>query len=269
MTIARILSAFFLVASLAASSSAGPLVLSIQNGVVSLDAQDVTVRQILSEWARIGHTEIVNAERIVGGPVTLKFDSVPEKQALDIVLRAVPGYVAAHRAMLVADASIYDRILIMPTTIAVAAIRQQPQQPSPGFPGLQGGANATFPGLQGGANATQLRPGAAPFQPGVPPQEQDPDDANDPAIAAAAAAGLIPAPARTPTPVPGFPPVTPDRMQQQNIAPNAPQTTTPLNPQTAMPLNAPIGTPQPTLAPPPAPVGTPPMVRPQPPQADR
>ena len=38
--------------------------LSIHDGRVTLDAQDVTVRQILTEWARVGKTRIVNGERI-------------------------------------------------------------------------------------------------------------------------------------------------------------------------------------------------------------
>src|SRR5688572_19425671 len=109
----------------ASPSWAAGLKLSMQAGLVSLDAQDVTVRQILAEWARIGQTRIINAERVTGGPVTLKFDDIPEKQALDIVLRSVPGYMALPRAMQVADASLYDRILIMATTTAVAAARPQ------------------------------------------------------------------------------------------------------------------------------------------------
>ena len=75
----------------ASPSWAAGLKLSMQDGLVSLDAQDVTVRQILTEWARIGKTRIINVERITGGPVTLKFDDIPEKQALDIVLRSDPG----------------------------------------------------------------------------------------------------------------------------------------------------------------------------------
>ena len=93
------------------------------------------MRQILTEWARIGKTRIVNVERVTGGPVTLKIDAIPEKQALDIILRAIPGYMALPREAHVADASLYDRILIMATTTAVAAPR--PQQPSPGFPGCK------------------------------------------------------------------------------------------------------------------------------------
>src|SRR5688572_25548780 len=97
---------FFALVTLACSPSlclAAALQLSIQDGRVSLDAQDVTVRQILAEWARVGKTKIVNAERVSGGPITIKFEAVPEKQALDIILRHVPGYMAAPRETLVAN----------------------------------------------------------------------------------------------------------------------------------------------------------------------
>ena len=44
------------------------------NGRVTLVAKDVTVREILAEWARVGQTRIVNAEKLTGGPVTLELD---------------------------------------------------------------------------------------------------------------------------------------------------------------------------------------------------
>ncbi len=122
----------------ASPSWAGSLTLSIRDGLVSIDAQDVTVREILTEWARVGKTQIVNVERIAGGPITLKLDAFPEKQALDIVLRAIPGYIALPRATQVADASLYDRIVIMATASALVAA-PRPQQATPTFPGMQMG----------------------------------------------------------------------------------------------------------------------------------
>ena len=234
--------------------AAAELQLSIQDGRVSLDAQDVTVRQILTEWARIGKTQIINAERITGGPVTLKLERIPEKQALDIVLRTVPGYMAVPRVTVVADASVYDRILIMATTTAVAAAR--PTQPGPRF------------GMPGGANVTQLRQMPPPPPPAggqAEPPDSAADQADDPAIAAAAAAGLIAVPAQNPAPLAGSGPFAPlAQPQPQETAAPAPATATPTNP-----WNAPVGTSQPSLAPPPPTPGTPPPIRPRPPQPDR
>src|SRR5207248_860854 len=59
---------------------AAGLTLTIHEGRVSLDAQDVTIRQILAEWARVGKTRIVNLERVNSAPVTLKFDGLPEDE---------------------------------------------------------------------------------------------------------------------------------------------------------------------------------------------
>jgi hypothetical protein len=106
--------AAFLVAVTTASAD---VQLSMQNGRVSIVAKDATVRQILTEWARIGHTKIVNVERIPGGPITLELNNVAESQALEILLRAMSGYIAAPRPAeaFAANLSQFDRIIVMPT----------------------------------------------------------------------------------------------------------------------------------------------------------
>ena len=264
----KILGFALLLMTLASPSSAAGLNLSIQGGLVSLDAQDVTVRQILTEWARIGKTRIINVERVTGGPITLKFDEVPEKQALDIVLRSIPGYMALPRATPVADASLYDRILIMATTTVVAAPR--PQQPAPGFTGQpMPGFPAMYTGGQAGATITQLRPNPpAPLSPGTLPEPvSSADGLDDPAIAAAAAAGLVAVPASNPGPSAGTAPLMPPgAAAQPRPAPAAPGVGAPTNP-----WGIPVGQSQPGLAPPPpAPtVQAPPTSRVRPPQADR
>jgi hypothetical protein len=45
-------------------------------------------------------------------------NNVPEGQALDIILRSVAGYMAAPRAAAEPNASLYDRIMILPTSTA-------------------------------------------------------------------------------------------------------------------------------------------------------
>jgi hypothetical protein len=96
---------------LASSTAFADVQLTLQNGRVSLVAKDATIRQILTEWARIGQTKIVNLERIPGGPVTLELINVPESQALDVLLRTVAGYLAAPRPTAVANLSVFDRIV--------------------------------------------------------------------------------------------------------------------------------------------------------------
>jgi len=116
-----LVAAFALVFALVSPASAGNLKLEIRDGRVTLEARDVPVSQILAEWARVGKTRILNGERVPGGLVTLTLVDVPEAKALDIVLRSVSGYLAAPRAERVADASIYDRIVVLATVRAAAA----------------------------------------------------------------------------------------------------------------------------------------------------
>ncbi len=114
---------------LAVSTASADVQLTMQNGRVTLVAKDATVRQILAEWARVGHTKIVNLEAVPGGPITLELDNVTEAQALDVLLRSLSGYIAAPRAVEVADLSRLDRIIIMPTLATARPAIQSPPAP--------------------------------------------------------------------------------------------------------------------------------------------
>jgi hypothetical protein len=119
----------------AASSASADVQVSIRDGLVTIVAHDATVRQIISEWARVGQAKVVNAERIPGGPISLELTNVPEAQVLDTLLRSAAGYLAAPRAVVASNLSHFDRVVIMPTSSAprntapVAATYQQPQLP--------------------------------------------------------------------------------------------------------------------------------------------
>jgi len=192
--------------SAAIPCAAGELRLTMANGRVTLVAHDVTVREILAEWARVGQARIVNGEKISGTPVTLELEDVPEAQALDTVLRSAAGYVMVPRVAGNPGVSRYDRIMILasskaPTTTAASQpfnnrapqsqVQQQvisadddddapaPNQPMPNtvfqpqngqvMPGPQ--AMPAQPGQQTQTPMTSPRPGMLPVpQPsGVPP----------------------------------------------------------------------------------------------------
>jgi hypothetical protein len=111
--------------------------LRIRDGHVSLTATNATVREILAEWARVGQTRIVNGERVPGGPITVELNDVPEEDALEVILRAAAGYVAAPRPTTVANLSRFDRILVMPTstpTRGSVAPTPPPAVPQPQLP---------------------------------------------------------------------------------------------------------------------------------------
>ncbi len=107
-----------LLVACAASASAQSIKLEFQDGRVNLTAQNAPVRAILAEWTRLGGTNIVNGDRVTGAPLTLELQGVSERQALDIVLRGVAGYMIAARELPGRGASKFDRVMILPTSSA-------------------------------------------------------------------------------------------------------------------------------------------------------
>jgi hypothetical protein len=123
-----------------AGAQDSPIRLEIVDGLVTLQAQGVPTRQILAEWSRVGNTRIMNGEGVPGGPVTLELTNVPERQALDVLLRGVAGYMAAPRVSGTIGASGFDRIFILPTSAA-----PRNAAPSAPFPGAAGGRGVPMP----------------------------------------------------------------------------------------------------------------------------
>lgn len=124
------LSALLVTAGSASVVTAGDLKLTINNGRVTLVAQDVPIRQILAEWARLGQTTIVNGDKLNGPPLTLQLVDRPEREVLDVVLRSASGYIAAQRPTVLANASLFDKVMILPTSrgpVGVAATPPPPQ----------------------------------------------------------------------------------------------------------------------------------------------
>jgi hypothetical protein len=156
---------FALLLSSAQAQSA--LKLEIKDGRVNLDATSVPVRQILAEWANVGGTKVVGGDRITGAPLTLKLVDVAERQALDIILRNVAGYMAAPRlASAAPGASAYDRILILPTSVSAGAAASNNN-------------NASRLPMSGAMAGTERRIPTPPRPPGIRPNGDEPDDEPD------------------------------------------------------------------------------------------
>lgn len=132
----------FLTLATTGSVARAELTLTIADGNVTLVADNVSVRQILAEWSRLGQTKVVGADRLPATPVTLRLSNVPEARALDTLLRAASGYVVAPRPVALAGASQFDRILIMPPSTVTASAAAAggrpahiaPQMPQPAMP---------------------------------------------------------------------------------------------------------------------------------------
>jgi hypothetical protein len=223
-TVSRFALAAALIVLVAAPAAAGELRLTMTDGRVTLVAKDVTVREILTEWARVGQARIVNAEKLTGGPVTLELTDVPEAQALDAVLRSAAGYVMAPRVAGTPGPSRYDRIMILatsrppavmatnPSPFANRPMPQAPPQNSPSDDDVEFGPNGAplnGPGAQPGATAMPM-----PTMPGPQPQQQIPGQIGQPAQQVPMTAprpGQLPAPANNgpavpPNPYLGTPP---------------------------------------------------------------
>jgi len=123
---------------LAVPAARADIQLSIRDGRVVLVATNATIADIIVEWAKVGHIKIVNADKIPRDVVTLELRNVSERQALDILLRSTSGFIAALRAEDDPNASLFDRIVIMPPSVAppppavnASAPPQYPRTPSP------------------------------------------------------------------------------------------------------------------------------------------
>ncbi len=132
-----------LAASPAAAQSTPGVSLVIRDGKVTLKADQASLRQILAEWERQGHVKVVGTDKLAGAPVTLTLVDVPEKQALEIVMRGVPGYMAVDRVASAGDpagSSRFDRVVVMAraaTPVAAppaAALGGSRGMPSPAQP---------------------------------------------------------------------------------------------------------------------------------------
>jgi len=190
---------------------AGDLQLTLKDGRVTLIADGVSARQILEQWAKVGDTQVVNAEKLAGPPLTLRLENVSERDALDVVLRSAAGFVVAPRPAGESGASQYDRILIMATSRAPAVSARSgaaPMRPAPfNQPPIMSGEQFN----QGDTSddpVQQLQPYPGPFPgTGVEPPEQPAQPQTSPRP------GFLPVPQPAPgsvTPLPpGYPGVVP------------------------------------------------------------
>ncbi len=206
---------------LASPSLAGQVKLEIRDGLVTLEAKDASIREIFAEWARVGKTIVVNAESLPAGPLTLQLAGVPERQALETLLRPMAGYLAVARTVTPDFTSIYDRIVVMPVArpAVVAASTSgrpfsQPQQlpsrdrivmPSPvaaeeddeTYGALMPGQGASGGALQPGMPTTAAPVGGVGMTyPNIPQATQTPQP--PPAAQPSPRPGMVTAPAKPP-----------------------------------------------------------------------
>jgi hypothetical protein len=112
-----------------------PIHIQFRDGRVWLTAQEMPLASILREWARVGGTTLVNVDSIDKAPITIEFNGVTERKALDALLRGVPGYLLGTRQITSTLDSHFDRVyIVLPsrTTPATAAglATAEPRRPA-------------------------------------------------------------------------------------------------------------------------------------------
>ena len=208
--------AFAFVLGAVTSAAAGEVKVTLNQGLVTILATDAPISQILSEWARVGQTKFVNAEKMMS-VVSLQLVDMPERKALDIILRSASGYMAAERSAPLAGASVFDRIMILPYS------RPPATAPLP--------ASASMPQPFG--------PRPQPFQPQPQPQPDDEPVApptgqqNQPGQMTSPMPGMLPSPGN---------PQNPNQPQQQTL-PRPGFLPAPPGPQQPVPFGTPPGAP--------------------------
>jgi hypothetical protein len=95
------------------SANGQDLRLQFHAGLVDLSAQAVTVAEILDRWSQMGGTTVVNGDQIQSGPMTIDLVDAPEREALSVILRGVPGYLLAEGADPDPARSVIGRIVVL------------------------------------------------------------------------------------------------------------------------------------------------------------
>jgi hypothetical protein len=191
-----------LILSAAVTAQAQTVKVEFLMGKVNLTAQNAPLRTVINEWARVGGMRVINPERLSTTPVTLQFTGLPERQALDILLRDVGGYMLGPRqAELVPGISAFDRLIVVTATAGPAP------RPAPAA-----GRGSQFP------RPAARRPPIVPpdvNEDNTPPDEPEPDEPGPvgppnrqnirPAMLPPLPQGDAPPPATTPATTPGNP----------------------------------------------------------------
>lgn len=199
LSIALLTSAMATTASAQSGQPARTLEISFSEGRVTLVASGVTLPEILAEWQRKGGSKIVNGDRLMGGPLTYEFHSVPETAVMASLLRSAAGVIVApRRPGGPTGASQIEQVIVLPTsrpTSTSASVVTVPSNQNPNPVPIYGQPNDDIPPAVPIQNPAQRRADA--LRPMAP--------SNQPSVGSAgtsATPGVIIAPVKPGTPVP-------------------------------------------------------------------
>jgi hypothetical protein len=152
------------------ASSERKLQLSVKDGLVTLVAQNVTVRDIMTEWQRRTGCQFVNAEKLPSSLVTLDFPDRPELEVIGALLRdsagTTPGsgygYIVAPKREASDTESLCGAVYILPTSHPTTSASYVPT----------GSAPMAAPLITPGSPDDEIPPVTPVQAPGMPPQVQ-------------------------------------------------------------------------------------------------
>jgi len=103
----------------AGDAAAQKLSLRIDKGLVTLDAQNVTVDEVLARWIDTTGLNVVSKSGQGSDiPVSLHLEGVTEREALRMVLRDLSGYIMGERVDPLTGVVTIDRLMILPQSAA-------------------------------------------------------------------------------------------------------------------------------------------------------
>jgi hypothetical protein len=134
--------------TLTVRADAQDLRLNIIDGLVTLHARNVPLTDVLRRWAEVGGVSMLEQDPPVKIDITLDLVGVPERTAIDILLREASGYILVARSSRSAGLSSFQRLLVLGSSSPL------PPDPSPLTQRFVGDANnpdlATVVAPQGG-----------------------------------------------------------------------------------------------------------------------
>jgi hypothetical protein len=106
----------------AGDAAAQKLTLRVEQGLVTLDAENVSIDEILARWNSITGLNVVSKNgRGSDIPVTVRISGMPERDALALVLRDLSGYIMGERRDPRTGVVSIDRVMILPDSAAQAS----------------------------------------------------------------------------------------------------------------------------------------------------
>jgi hypothetical protein len=104
--------------TLAATSASADVRLAVSHGDVTLFARQASVREILEEWTKVAGTTFIGLEGLSSELITLDLREVPEREALDILLRSASGYIIMPAAADTSIQSQFGSVRVLATSTA-------------------------------------------------------------------------------------------------------------------------------------------------------